>query len=304
MSKNTNARILTWVHLLRLPNLFTVPGDPIAGALVAGAVVSQSPSWSQVIVTAAAIVCGYCGGLILNDVRDYDSDLKLRPERPLPSGALTFTEARAGLTISFVMALVLAFLAGTPVFVTVLMVIVLVYAYDCLFKKHPVYGPLSMGLCRGFSFLAGASLLLWPIPVLPVMFAITAYVASVTVVASRESHDFYEFGFYVRLPLIFYLAICLIGIFILPEHSWSILTAIFLMIAGGAYIFRCQRRLQLGVSAGEVQATIGRLLRMLIVVQAVLIALVPSSTALIISILLLLIALPGAVLTSKFVSAS
>ncbi len=44
-----------WLQLVRLPNLFTVPGDPLAGACLAGALASV-PALPQLLVAALSAV--------------------------------------------------------------------------------------------------------------------------------------------------------------------------------------------------------------------------------------------------------
>ena len=54
----------TWLQLLRAPNLFTVPGDPLAGYLLAcyGAVEPR------VLLPVFASLCFYSSGLLVNDL--------------------------------------------------------------------------------------------------------------------------------------------------------------------------------------------------------------------------------------------
>lgn len=302
--KLSGATVLSWARLLRLPNLFTVPGDPIAGAVLAAAVVSQEPSGWQIASTAAAILAVYCGGLMLNDLADYRLDVKSRPERPLPRGLLTSAQVKTGLGISCTAAFVFAFLAGTGVFVTVLVLVFLVYAYDCLYKNHPVNGPLTMGLCRGFSFLAGAGLFGWPVSLLPIMAVLTAYVTSVTLIAYRENRSFQRFGRLARFPLLCFTLICISALFIMRGQGGSMWIAVIVMLAGAVFIYRQQIRLLAGVTAKETQAIIGRLLRLLIAVQAVLIFLAPGIEAGIIAAVLILAVLPAATFTGRFISSS
>src|SRR5882724_1410928 len=90
----------TWLQLLRAPNLFTVPGDPLAGFLLAtgGHLDHRLP---MVIV---ASLCFYSHGLLLNDLADIREDRRERPTRPLPSRA-------ANVYIVLVVAIILAFMA-------------------------------------------------------------------------------------------------------------------------------------------------------------------------------------------------
>src|SRR5260221_228220 len=73
----------TWLQLFRAPNLLTVPGDPIAGYLLACFGAVEEGLWPAI----GASVCFYAGGLLLNDLADLAEDRRERPSRPLPSGA-------------------------------------------------------------------------------------------------------------------------------------------------------------------------------------------------------------------------
>ena len=73
----------TWLQLFRAPNLFTVPGDPLAGYVLA----SYGALESDVFFAVGASVCFYAAGLLDNDLADLAEDRAERPARPLPSGA-------------------------------------------------------------------------------------------------------------------------------------------------------------------------------------------------------------------------
>ena len=53
-----------WLQLFRLPNLLTVPGDPIAGAILASA--GQGITVERVFLVAVASVGLYAAGLLMN----------------------------------------------------------------------------------------------------------------------------------------------------------------------------------------------------------------------------------------------
>ncbi|MBR4318381.1 MAG: UbiA family prenyltransferase [Kiritimatiellae bacterium] len=69
-----------WAELLRLPNLFTVPGDILAGWVLAGM------RGAFPVLPIIASLCLYSAGLLLNDACDAKIDAHERPSRPIPSG--------------------------------------------------------------------------------------------------------------------------------------------------------------------------------------------------------------------------
>ncbi|WP_411293767.1 UbiA family prenyltransferase, partial [Streptomyces kunmingensis] len=100
----TRSSLRAWAELLRLPALFTVPGDALAGAAAAGA----RPGRGTLLAIGSSL-CLYEAGMALNDWADRDEDAVDRPHRPIPSGrvrpaaALTAAGAftAAGLGLAF-----------------------------------------------------------------------------------------------------------------------------------------------------------------------------------------------------------
>ncbi|AQS66571.1 SCO3242 family prenyltransferase [Streptomyces pactum] len=140
-----------WAELLRLPALFTVPGDALAGAAAAGA--RPGP---RTLLAIGSSLCLYEAGMALNDWADRAEDAVERPHRPLPSGrvrpaaALT---AACGLTGA---GLLLAARAGRPALAVAAPLAATVWAYD-LALKHTPAGPVAMAAARGLDLLLGAA---------------------------------------------------------------------------------------------------------------------------------------------------
>jgi 4-hydroxybenzoate polyprenyltransferase len=155
-----------WLQLVRLPNLLTVPGDPLAGALLTGAALDWRP--------AVASVCFYAAGLISNDLFDAAADARDRPDRPIPSG--TVSRTAAGIVAGALAVTGLA-LAPTIIGVALLAAILL---YNTGGKRIPVFGPINMGACRGLSFMLGAAAFH------PAAGLLALYIAVVTGIARHE----------------------------------------------------------------------------------------------------------------------
>ena len=143
----------TWLQLLRAPNLFTVPGDPVAGYLIsnAGFVDHTLP------LVGLASLLFYGAGLLLNDLVDIAEDQEERPNRPLPSGNASPRSVR--LVLWLLNGAGMALVAATGQFKAVLAAgatVLAVWAYNCLTKKRAGWGALNMGLCRSLSMMIGA----------------------------------------------------------------------------------------------------------------------------------------------------
>ncbi|MFJ8189224.1 SCO3242 family prenyltransferase [Streptomyces sp. NPDC096094] len=137
--------------MLRLPALFTVPGDALAGAAAAG--VRPGP---RTLLAIGSSLCLYEAGMALNDWADREEDAVERPHRPLPSGrirpAAALTTA-CGLTGA---GLLLAARAGRPALAVAAPLAATVWAYD-LALKHTPAGPAAMAAARGLDLLLGAA---------------------------------------------------------------------------------------------------------------------------------------------------
>lgn len=250
MSSDSDHFVYTWARLLRIPNLFTVPGDVLAGFLLAS---GSRLSW-PVLGGVLSVLFLYAGGLLLNDYCDREADARERPDRPIPSGA-----ARAGTVLAVGMLALLtgigiAFGAGgeEPSAVATA-VAVAAFAYDAGLKKVPWLGPLVMGACRAGSVLVGAALAggLKAAPVLAVAGIVWAYTATITILAARETS-----GARPRksayLPAII-LASGAVVMIVLSPPSWAAGAAALFVIAGGSIrIVRAAKlvnRRQIGVPA-------------------------------------------------------
>lgn len=183
-----------WLQLVRPPNLLTIPGDPIAGFLLACAAGGRWPDRPALpaAIAAGASLAIYAGGLILNDVFDYAEDLRDRPGRPLASGRVKRTTAAAVGAVLLACGIAVAWLLLTPAAACLAAVLVVaVVAYNAVAKHVPLLGPLNMGLCRGLSVLLGAAAVgryaLGEPVVLAAAGGVMTYVAAVTNMARGET---------------------------------------------------------------------------------------------------------------------
>ena len=180
-------RLRVWLQLVRAPNLFTVPGDPIAGYLLSNAGFCDA----SLVLVALASLSLYAGGLLMNDLVDVEEDRAERPNRPMPSGQATPAQVqRALFLLSATGLLLLAATFSLPCLLTGTATLTSVWSYNFWTKKIPLLGALNMGLCRALSVLIGATA--GPSPnavLLALIFAgvIGAYIAAVTHLARFET---------------------------------------------------------------------------------------------------------------------
>nr|WP_308288497.1 UbiA family prenyltransferase [Streptomyces macrolidinus] len=172
-----------WAELLRLPALFTVPGDALAGA----AAVAARPS-SRTLLAIGASLCLYEAGMALNDWADRDEDAAERPHRPLPSGRIRPTAALTAACVGTVAGLALAHRAGRPALTVAAPLAATVWAYD-LGLKHTPAGPAAMAAARGLDLLLGAEATTGRIrPALRPAALLSGHTLAVTTVSRHETH--------------------------------------------------------------------------------------------------------------------
>lgn len=182
------------LQLLRPANSVTAMADVLAGLAIA---FSISPSVAAA-KTALLVLSGgflYGGGVALNDACDTKIDRIERPERPIPSGRISplaaFALAFLFLAVGMLLAFLYSPLAGTVGCITVFFIA----CYDCMAKKSPLLGPITMGLCRSGSLLLGmaasaqALVEWWFLGAVPL-----AYVAAITLVGRGEANGKNPYG--------------------------------------------------------------------------------------------------------------
>ncbi|MDQ0407445.1 SCO3242 family prenyltransferase [Streptomyces sp. NPDC000349] len=146
-----SGRAGAWAELLRLPALFTVPGDALAGAAAAGVRPGR-----RTLLAIGSSLCLYEAGMALNDWADRAEDAVERAHRPIPSGRIRPAAALAaacGLTGA---GLALAAAAGRPALAVAAPLAGSVWAYDLVLKHTPA-GPAAMAAARGLDLLLGAA---------------------------------------------------------------------------------------------------------------------------------------------------
>ena len=298
MTGTKRSKLGAWLQLLRLPNLLTVPGDPIVGFFSCESIRYFSSAEkgfvdvghvSMLIPCVAAAVLLYCAGLILNDLFDLKEDRRDRPERPLPSGRIGTTTAAVTAIVLTIGGVAAAAFNG-PLCAGIAAALALaVVTYNAGVKRIPIAGPLNMGLCRGLSvllglaissslhlgqstaggFLAGENLAMlfsWPFySVTPMIL----YIASITLIASRETKTT---RMRIRPWLPAAIAAVWMSCVIYPWPQWndvlSCLSLIVIATLPVAVAVICGWRLTGKPEPRVVQTVVGELVGNLLLIQA------------------------------------
>ena len=181
------SRWRAWARLLRLPNLLTVPGDPLAGFLL---VTQGYDSLLPGLWAAVASVCFYAAGLIVNDLCDIETDRRERPERPLPSGQIRPLAAVVAALVLLGVGQVFVCRLDPQAWWIGFILVMTIFLYNLGFKGIPGIGALTMGTCRGLSVMLGASAVPATEPfsaaLLLAVATLAGYIAAVTHIARRE----------------------------------------------------------------------------------------------------------------------
>lgn len=167
--------------MLRVSNLPTIWTNVLAGALLCSAALSARGLVSLLV----SLSCFYVGGMALNDLWDRQWDSVHRPDRPIPSGQVSLSMARAVTVLLFAAAFAALLMApswlGLPAGGVLLLAIML---YDRLHKQSRL-GPYLMALCRFMTYPVTALALCGELPwaVLAGASAQFVYVLALTLMA-------------------------------------------------------------------------------------------------------------------------
>ncbi len=182
------ATLRDWAVLLRIPNLFTVPGDIIAGCFLAAPFSAEVLSHRTLLLIGSSLFL-YGGGIILNDWVDVERDRIKRPYRPIVTGRISSRAALAAAVLFFGAALGLAASVGTSSLATAAVILILIVFYNGAARRIPAVGFATMGLCRGANLLLGASIAFPELSPAVLIAAVieTCYITIVTAAASKET---------------------------------------------------------------------------------------------------------------------
>jgi geranylgeranylglycerol-phosphate geranylgeranyltransferase len=108
----------------------------------------------NLVLLVLSVITINAGGNIINDIYDLKIDRINRPDRPLPSGAMSVAQARIYLIFLFAAGILLswfisveAFIIAGPISIPTLI------AYSACFKRQPLIGNLIVSFMLGLAFV-------------------------------------------------------------------------------------------------------------------------------------------------------
>lgn len=197
--------------MMRPANIVTSVADILAGIAISDVLDNGvSIPWLSIVLLVVSTACLYGGGIVFNDVFDADLDKIERPERVIPSGKISLQHATILGSILLFAGIALAALNSLTSGVLALLVAVFALFYNKFGKHHSFFGPLNMGLCRGFNLLLGLSIV--PamlhnhyLAIIPVI-----YIFSITMTSRGEVHGGHAKNLYLA-AFLYATVICAIA---------------------------------------------------------------------------------------------
>ncbi len=230
-----------YARLARPANLPTAAADVLTGIAISAyfvpieIAVSFTDNYIDVLCLVCSSVLLYAGGVVMNDVFDRKLDMIERPERPIPSGLISYKSAA-----SFGMFLLLAgifssFLVGDVSGSLALILSISIIGYDALAKKHALFGPMIMGLCRAINLVLGMSLFQeighWWYAVVPF-----CYIFAITLISRGEVHG--NNRNHLIWSAILYALVIAMAIIIVGKETGRVIDIIPFLILFSFLIFR------------------------------------------------------------------
>ncbi|WP_246474857.1 UbiA-like protein EboC [Pedobacter roseus] len=219
-------KLIVYLRMMRPANIVTSVADILAGIAISGILGSGFVTpWLSILLLAASTACLYGGGIVFNDVFDAELDKIERPERAIPSGLISLQNAATFGSLLLSGGIILAALNSFTSGILALLVAIFALLYNKFGKHHPFFGPLNMGLCRGFNLLLGLSIVPamlyshYYLAIIPVV-----YIFSITMTSRGEVHGGHTKNLYIAASLyaIVILAIAYFA-FVNDRLLWSLL---------------------------------------------------------------------------------
>lgn len=231
-----------YLQLARLSNLPTVFSNVLVGAALAAG--TGALDWAGVLVALVSASFLYVGGMALNDLLDRHIDAVERPQRPIPSGALTVRAVTIFTLGCFVLGLVPVVLLAPWALILALALAGAIVLYDLLHKKWS--GSLVfMGLCRLLVYALSAAICAGPSPTADALAGpfilggfLALYIILLTVVAQKEASGGLGFRRWLAVVMVF-LPFTAILIGAGGDWRWALVTGAVLL----AWLLRSVRLL-------------------------------------------------------------
>lgn len=260
-----------WLQLVRLPNLFTIPGEALCGGVLAG--VASKP----IAILALVYLLIYMGGLILNDIADFEEDRFERGWRPLAAGTISLQTAKIATIVCYLSGLGLSIFTGQSLEVigAVALVILMTVFYNLAARKIPFIGWSTIALCRAMIpitlFLASDKISFTPFIYSAGIFL---YIWLIAAAAYNETKGAPSF------PVHFYLSLTVLAC-LLAIHYFAAAPLVWLLFAipGVVIIYRLASKIVKAKEPIQVQKYIGKSIGAVLIFQGTVLAILGNPLA-------------------------
>ncbi len=194
---------------MRPANVVTSVADVLAGIAISGLILDPDNLLQAVLPLCLSTIGLYAGGIVFNDVFDADLDRIERPERAIPSGAVSLQQAVWLGSILLLCGILFASLYSSVSGWIAAVISIAALVYNRFSKHHVFFGPVNMGLCRGLNLLLGISAVPALLPEYYFLAAVPlVYIFSITMISQGEVHGgdrtkLYTGGFLYLLVIAF-----------------------------------------------------------------------------------------------------
>ena len=174
---------------MRPANIVTSVADVLAGIAISGYFLLGDQEFLPVFLLCLSTIGLFGGGIVFNDVFDADLDRIERPERAIPSGAISKKEATLLGIVLLCIGILAAFAFSLRSGIIAFLILVFALVYNKFSKHYAFLGPLNMGVCRGMNLLLGVSIVsislqsLYLLGLIPLI-----YIFSITMISQGEVH--------------------------------------------------------------------------------------------------------------------
>ncbi|GAA4105282.1 UbiA-like protein EboC [Mucilaginibacter panaciglaebae] len=215
------ARKLTvYLRLMRPANIVTSVADVLAGIAIAGYFYHlnfNTTSFYPVVLLCLSTMGLYGGGIVFNDVFDAELDKVERPERAIPSGAVTLREATFLGAFLLLWGIGFAFSYSNHAGALAVAIAFFALLYNKVSKHYSFVGPLNMGICRGLNLLLGISI---SVPMLTEFYYLAIfpviYIFSITMISQGEVHGGNKRNLYIG-GVLYAIVICAIAYYAIAQ---------------------------------------------------------------------------------------
>ncbi|NQV16411.1 geranylgeranylglycerol-phosphate geranylgeranyltransferase [bacterium] len=140
----------SWITILRPLNLL----QAALAVLLTTAFLGELAQMNTVVLLILSVICINGAGNIINDIYDIEIDRINRPERPLPSGKMKLSTARAYMIELFTLGIFCSWLISLETFIIAgLIATPVLIAYSAWFKRLPLLGNITVSFMLGLTFI-------------------------------------------------------------------------------------------------------------------------------------------------------